>query len=94
MKYLTNVIGSKEFQQRVPAKLMQVDKNIKKEDLYFSQTATHYSLAYKPNYPENNNGDFIVYQNVNGALSVHGNLYALVPTIKGFEDINDFEKNL
>lgn len=91
---LRNVIGTKEFKQRVKTKLMQIDENIKEDDLYFSQTSSGYYLEYKPNYPEKSNGDFIVYQDLNGSISVHGNINAIVPTIDMYEDINDFERNL
>lgn len=94
MADLRNVIGEKEFKQRVKTKLMQIDENIKEDDLYFSQTSRGYYLEYKPNYPEKSNGDFIVYQDLNGSISVHGNMDALVPTINKYEDINDFESNL
>ena len=94
MADLRNNIGAKEFQHRVKGKLMQIDENIKEDDLYFSQTVRGYYMEYKPNYPEKSNGDFIVYQDLNGSISVHGNMDALVPTINKYEDINDFEKNL
>lgn len=87
-------IGAKEFKERVTAKLKQIDTNIKNDDLYFSQTATGYYMEYKPEYPNRSNADFIVYQDLNGSISVHGNMTALVPTIEKYEDINDFEKNL
>lgn len=89
-----NVIGAKEFKQRVKGKLMQINRDIKEDDLYFSQTASGYYVEYKPNYPERSNGDFIIYQDLNGSISVYGNLEALVPTINKYEDIEDFEKNL
>lgn len=94
MSDLRNVIGAKEFKQRVKTKLMQIDGNIKEDDLYFSQTTTGYYMEYKPYYPEKSNGDFIVSQDLNGSISVHGNMDALVPTINKYEDISDFEKNL
>lgn len=31
---------------------------------------------------KNNDGDFIVYQDLNGSISVYGNMDAMVPTIK------------
>lgn len=94
MADLKNIIGAKEFKQRIKTKLMQIDGNIKENDLYFSQTARGYYMEYKPNYPERSNGDFIVYQDLNGSISVHGNMDALMPTINKYEDINDFEENL
>lgn len=94
MSELRNAIGAKEFRQRVTNKLKSVDENIKEYDLYFSQTVTGYYMEYKPNYPERTNGDFIVCQDLNGSISVHGNMDALVPTINHYEDIADFEERL
>ena len=88
------IIGAKDFKRRVKAKLMQVDKNIKDDDLYFSQTVRGYYMEYKPNYPQKSNGDFIVYQDLNGSISVYGNMDAIVLTIEKYEDIDDFEDNL
>lgn len=39
---LKNVIGVKEFRQRVKEKLIQIDNNIKESDLYFFQTTLKY----------------------------------------------------
>lgn len=94
MSKLRNVIGAKEFRQRVANKLKSVDENIKEDDLYFSQTATGYSIDYRPNYPEKTNGDFIVCQDLNGSISVYGNMDAFIPTISHYEDIEDFEKRM
>ena len=94
MSELRNVIGAKEFKQRVTNKLKSVDENIQEDDLYFSQTATGYYMEYKPNYPEKSNEYFIVYQDLNGSISVHGNMDAVVPTINYYEDIADFEEQL
>lgn len=89
-----SVAGAKEFQQRVKKKLMQIDGNIKEDDLCFSQTVSGYYMEYKPNYPDKSNGDFIVCQDLNGSISVYGNMDALVPTSNHYEDIADFEKRL
>lgn len=91
---MVSKIGAKEFKNRVKTKLMQIDENIKEDDLYFSQTVTGYYMEYKPEYPNRSNADFIVYQDLNGSISVHGNMSALVPTIEKYEDINDFEQRL
>lgn len=94
MSKLKNVIGAKDFKRRVKQKLIQMNKDIKEEDLYFSQTTTGYYMEYKPNYPYRSSGDFIVYQDLNGSISIHGNMDAIVPTIEKYENIIDFEKNL
>ena len=82
------------FRQRVTNKLKSVDENTKEDDLHFSQTATGYYMAYRPNYPENTNRDFIVYQDLNGSIFVRSNMDALVPTINHYENIVDFEERL
>ena len=94
MEKSRKVIGAKEFKKRVGEKIVQLDRNIKEDDLYFSQTVMGYYMEYKPNYPYSSNGDFIVYQDLNGSISVYGNFNALIPTINKYEDINDFEKNI
>lgn len=94
MSDLREVAGAKEFAKRVKSILMCTDENIKEDDLYFSQTAFDYCVKYKPNYPESSNGDLVVYQNLNGSISVYGNLLSLVPTILRFNDIDDFERSL
>ena len=60
MTKLRNIIGAKEFEDRVKTKLKQVDENINENDLYFYKTVTGYYMIYKPKYPERSNGDFIV----------------------------------
>lgn len=67
---------------------------ISSDDLYFSQTQRGYYAEYRTAYPNETPGDFVVYQDLNGSVSVHGNLGALVPTIEKFEDLADFEANL
>ena len=87
-------IGAKEFKERVKTTLMQIDGNIKEDDLYFSQTTSGYYIEYKPKYPNRSNADFIVYQDLAGSISVHGNMSALVPTIQHYNNIDDFEHSL
>ena len=94
MSELRNVIGAKEFKNRVKTKLMQINEDIKEKDLYFTQTVSGYYMEYKPKYPERSNGDFIVYQDLAVSISVHGNIEAIVPTINHYENIVDFENNL
>ena len=94
MSELRKIIGAKEFKQRVINKLKAIDESIKEDDLYFSQTATGYYMDYKPKYPESSNGDFIVSQDLNGSISVYGNMEALVPTVIHYEDIADFENRI
>ena len=89
---MVSKVGAKEFKKRVKATLMKVDNSIKEDDLYFSQTAAGYYIEYKPKYPNRSDADFIVYQDLVGSVSVHGNMSALVPTIEHFEDIDDFEQ--
>lgn len=91
---MVSKIGAKEFKNRVITKLMQIDGNIKEDDLYFSQTTSGYDIVYKPEYPNRSNADFIVHQDLTGSISVHGNMSALIPTIEKYKDINDFEQKL
>ena len=86
-------IGAKEFKTRVTAKLKQIDPKIKDDDLYFSQTQTGYYIEYKPLYPESSPADFTVYKHLFvDAMSVYGNLKALIPTVIHYENIEEFEK--
>ena len=87
-------IGAKEFKERVKNKLIQVDNDINENDLYFTQTTMGYFLDYKPQYPQQTSADFFVYQDLNGSISVHGNMQAIVPTISTYENIDDFELSL
>lgn len=90
--------NANEFRKRVKAKLIQVNSDIKEEDLYFSQTATLYILYYKPKYPEKTSIDFTVYQDIiSGEIFLHGDEIFL-PTIKRemryFDSLTDFENQL
>ena len=87
-------IGAKEFKNRVIKKLKEINSEIEDDDLYFSQTLTGYYLEYKPKYPEGSPADFIVCQDLNGSISIHGNMDAMIPTIKHYENIVDFEMHL
>jgi hypothetical protein len=86
-------IGASEFKSRVISKLTQIDPSINAEDLYFSQTTNGYYIEYRPKYPESSPADFIVYQDLAGSISVHGNMSAIVPTIHQYENIEDFERS-
>lgn len=88
------MIGSKEFRKRVTTKLLQVSGNIKEGDLIFSQSILGYRIAYRPCYPESSNGDFDVWQETDGTITVRGNFQALIPTINKYKDIEDFETRL
>ena len=86
----------KEFKKRVTEKLLNINNEIKEEDLYFDQSADLYTIEYKPNYPNKNNGDFMVSQKIfNDEISIYGNYSTLtVPTIRRFKNLYDFEENL
>lgn len=87
-------IGAEEFKQRVTNKLKEIDRNIKDDDLYFQQNESGYYLEYCPKYPWSSPDYFFVYQDLAGSISVHGNMEAIVPTIKHYNDIDDFESNI
>lgn len=88
----------KEFKKRVTEKLLNINNEIKEEDLYFDQSADLYTIEYKPDYPNKSNGDFMICQqifNEKGKVSVYGNYSALIfPTIRHFKNLDDFEENL
>lgn len=95
MSDLRKVIGAKEFRQRVKAKLLQLDENIKDEDIYFTQTFRGYYIEYNPIFPDWSDKYFIVHQDLNGLISVAGNEKApisLEPSV--FDDIDDFEERI
>ena len=91
---MVSKIGAKEFRNRVKEALIKVDGTIKDDDLYFSQTTSGYYIEYRPEYPNKSNADFIIYQDLAGSISVHGNMLALVPTIEHYDDIKDFEHRM
>ena len=86
----------KEFKKRVTVKLLNINNEIKEEDLYFDQSADLYTIEYKPNFPDKSNGDFMICQKIlNEEISVYGNYSALIiPTIRHFKNLDDFEENL
>lgn len=88
---MVSKVGAKDFKRRVIGKIKQIDNTIKDDDLYFSQTARGYYLEYKPNYPNSSGKDLVLYQDLNGSISVHGNGNSFYPGVTAFEDISDFE---
>ena len=86
----------KEFKKRVIKKLLNTNNEIKEEDLYFNQSVDSYTIEYKPNYPDESNGDFMIGQKIfNEEISIYGNYNALtIPTIRHFKNLDDFEENL
>ena len=83
----------KIFRESVTRKVCS-NPEISAEDLYFSQTQRGYYAEYRPAFPNETPADFIVYQDLNGSVSLHGNFGAMVPTIEKFEDLTDFELNM
>ena len=88
---MVSKIGAKEFKKRVKERSRQIDKKIKDEDLYFSQTLHGYYIEYSPNYPNSSDDYFLVHQDLVGCISVHGNYHSLYPGVNTFENISDFE---
>ena len=82
----------KEFQRQTIKTLREFDNDITEADLYFAQTLTGYSVAYKPNYPDTSAADFSLHQNLDGTLTLYGNGDALVPTIQEYASFEDFEQ--
>ena len=88
-------IEAEEFKQRITSILMKADSNIKADDLYFSgKTIRGYYVDYMPKHPEITAADFIVHQDFDGKISVHGNMNALIPTIHHYKSIDDFERSM
>lgn len=87
--------NAKFFRDIVTNILISKNKEIKAEDLYFTQTLMQYSLSYKPKYPEKTAADFVVYQNIfDGTMSLYSNSNAMIPTIRYFENMSDFNLKL
>ena len=93
-KAMKKIVGAKEFKDRVTKKLKEVDINIKEDDLYFSQMLSGYYMTYRPCYPNESVADFVIYQDLNGSISVNGNLQALLHSIEKYEDLYDLERRL
>lgn len=91
---MVSKVGAKDFKRRAIEKIKQIDGTIRNDDLYFSQTARGYYLDYKPDYPNSSGKDLIVYQDLNGSISVHGNGNSFYPGVNTFEDIADFEDDM
>jgi hypothetical protein len=87
--------NAKFFRDIVTDILISKNKEIKVEDLYLNQTLMYYSLSYMPKYPEKTAADFVVYRNVfDGTMSLYSNLDAMIPTIRHFENMSDFNLRL
>ncbi len=92
-KQTVSKVGAKEFKRRIVEKIKQIDNAVQDDDLYFSQTARGYYLGYVPDYPDSSERDLIVYQDLNGSISVHGNEKSFYPGVSSFEDIFAFEND-
>ena len=80
---------AKRFRESVTKKIQKIDPCIEKSDLFFSQYTTGYDLEYKPKYPENSSGDFIVSMNsLDGTVTIMGNLQAIIPTVRKFKSLS------
>lgn len=65
------------------------------EDYTLSQMRDGYSIGYRPKYPEKTAADFEVFVNqTKGTISMSGNLYALIPTIKKYTCWADLYRDL
>lgn len=87
-------VGTMEFKRRIEEKLLKINSEICRDDLYYTQTLHGYSIDYKPNYPMKSNADFQVYQGLDGKITLRGNFDALIPTVLKFENIDAFENDL
>lgn len=94
---------NEQVKSRIIAKLISVDKKLDTNRLYVSdekvireanKEAVNCRISYKPAYPHTSNGDFVIYVTSNGRISIYGNISCIIPTIRRFDDICDFERNL
>lgn len=89
------VIGFEYFKTRIVSKLKQVNSDIIDTHIYSAQSSERYYIDYRPTYPEVNAADFTVCQNIaTGKVYMYSNMGALIPTIREFDSIEDFEHNL
>lgn len=84
-------MSSNEFKERVAVKLIQCGNVVTDDNLNLGEYFEGYCLHYSPNQSSCN--DFIFYLNHDGSIDLHGNLQALVPTIKRYNSIEDFEND-
>lgn len=79
----------KIFRKQIKNILQKID--IREENIYFSQTATGYYAEYKPFFSEASAADFFIYKGLTESVSLHAHGASLLPTIKHFESMTDFE---
>ena len=87
-------LNGEEFKSRVIDILLAKNNELRESGFRLSEEQSGYYLVYRPLYPNESPADFIVHMDLNGCVSVHGNLQAMVPTIEKFENLGDFEKHL
>ena len=89
------VIGFEYFKAKIISILKQVDNEIDDAWIYSFQSSEVYYIDYRPTYPEVNAADFTVCQNIaTEKIYMYSNMGALIPTIREFDSIEDFECNL
>lgn len=84
-------MSSSEFKERIAAKLLQCGNIVTDDNLNLGEFFEGYYLRYSPN--RSSCDDFIFYLNHDGSIDLHGNLQALIPTIKRYNSIEDFEND-
>ena len=87
-------VSESVFKSRVVKKILSLNNEVKEQDFRYSKTDWGYYLEYRPLFPNESPADFIVFMDLVGCMSVHGNLQAMVPTIEHYESLGDFEQKL
>ena len=87
-------LNSVVFKKRVLNILLTKNSELQESDFHFAKETSGDYLVYRPLHLQESPADFIVHQDLNGSISVHGNLQAMVPTIEKFEDLDDLERRM
>lgn len=86
----------KDFRERVTGKLVLAFPGINRKDLCFFQDNSGYRcrIVYHPESLPADTGAFSVCLETSGKIRLFGNMQALVPTVRTFKNVDDFEENL
>jgi len=85
------MIGSKEFKERVTNALLNTNVGINLDFLYFSQLKDNYTLAYIPDYPNQNIPDFSIMQHPGEPISI---LYNENSALQKYTNLDSFEGHI
>lgn len=82
---------AKDFLERVTRKLLASNPELEEECFRFRQDPMP-RVEYSPH--QGGGGSFSVCLEYSGEVTLYGNLDALVPTVRKFRDLHDFEENV